>query len=773
MLFRYLLIALFASLSTGLCSAQGTQADYDRSDTLAARYGDKVITFRPHIRWLSDGRGIWWNAKRDGKLEYTLVETPSGERRSSFEPDELGLAEDSNQLTPLARWRNSIGGGEATSVLFDNTFDRAVRLYWVDTAGRLVQYGEVLAGQQRAMATYAGHVWVLDFKADDLAGIFTAEAWPSRAVVGARSQSVAMRPNTKSNRPRPKARLRIRDHNVHLPPNKGEAFRLSTNGTSSDRYLDEFYWSPDKKHALAFQATEVETRRIPLIESSPDDQLQPKITWLDYPKPGDELSQRRPRLFNIGRKQQVTVEDDKFEGSFSVGEVHWASDSSRVFCLYNRRGHQQLAIRSINAQTGKVSTLVDERSETFIDYSQKSQRHWLDTHDQLLWASERDGHNHIYRYDTMTGKLINQVTRGAWVVRSIEAVDEARQQLWFMAVGIHADQDPYFQHLVRVNFDGSGLIALTEANGTHDCTLSEDRQYFIDRWSSVENGVVTELRDATTGALLEELGRDDTSALLASGYSPPEPFVAKGRDGETDIWGIIIRPSNFSSDIKYPVIEAIYAGPHGQFVPKSWGLQLNDRRIADLGFIVVRIDGMGTNWRSKSFHDVCWKNLKDAGFPDRIAWMRAAAKTRPEMDLSRVGIFGGSAGGQSALSALLHHGEFYKSAAADCGCHDNRMDKLWWNEAWMGVAGPHYAENSNATHAAQLTGHLLLTVGELDHNVDPASTMQVANALIRAGKDFELVVVPGAGHGIGDAPYLFRKRQDFFVRSLWETTPRH
>ena len=250
--------------------------------------------------------------------------------------------------------------------------------------------------------------------------------------------------------------------------------------------------------------------------------------------------------------------------------------------------------------------------------------------------------------------------------------------------------------------------------------------------------------------------------------------MAKGRDGRTDIHGIVIRPSNFDSGKKYPVIEDIYAGPHGFFVPKEWGLGLRQRTLAELGFIVVQIDGMGTNWRSRAFHDVCWKNLRDSGFPDRIAWLKAAAASVcPQMDLTRVGIFGGSAGGQSALAALLHHGDFYRAGVADCGCHDNRMDKIWWNEAWMGwPVGPEYAENSNVTHAAKLTGKLLLTVGELDHNVDPASTMQVVNALIAADKDFEMLVAPGRDHGAGERPYLVRRRMDFFVRHLLGVEPR-
>jgi dipeptidyl aminopeptidase/acylaminoacyl peptidase len=247
--------------------------------------------------------------------------------------------------------------------------------------------------------------------------------------------------------------------------------------------------------------------------------------------------------------------------------------------------------------------------------------------------------------------------------------------------------------------------------------------------------------------------------------------VSSGRDGVTPIYGVIYRPRNFDSAKKYPVIEQIYAGPHGAFVPKRFSPVHSGEVLAELGFIVVQIDGMGTNWRSKAFHDVCWKNLGDAGFPDRILWMKAAAAQYPSLDLSRVGIYGGSAGGQNALGAMLFHGDFYKAAAADCGCHDNRMDKIWWNEAWLGELGPWYAENSNVVHAANLTGKLLLLVGEMDTNVDPSSTMQVVNALEKANKDFELCIITGSNHGAAESPYGSRKRMDFLVQNLLNVVP--
>jgi len=322
-----------------------------------------------------------------------------------------------------------------------------------------------------------------------------------------------------------------------------------------------------------------------------------------------------------------------------------------------------------------------------------------------------------------------------------------------------------------VNFDGSSLVWLTAGNGNHSIQYSPDRKFIIDTYSRVDLAPVNELRSVSDGKLVCRLEEADISMLKESGWTPPEVFVAKGRDGHTDVWGVIVRPRDFDSSKKYPVLEDIYAGPQGSFVPKTFSATPRYESLTKLGFIVVKMDGMGTANRSKAFHDVCWHNLKDAGFPDRILWINAAAAKYPSLDLTHIGIYGTSAGGQSAAGAVLFHPEFYKAAVANCGCHDNRMDKASWNEQWMGYpVGPHYAESSNIDNAGKLQGHLLLIVGELDDNVPPESTMRFADALIKAGKDFDLLVVPGGRHGAGGT-YGQRRLQDFFVRHLLGQEP--
>jgi dipeptidyl aminopeptidase/acylaminoacyl peptidase len=383
--------------------------------------------------------------------------------------------------------------------------------------------------------------------------------------------------------------------------------------------------------------------------------------------------------------------------------------------------------------------------------------------------SERDGWNHLWLYDAQSGQAKQQITRGEWVVQDVVHVDAEKRQIWFRAGGVRPGQDPYYTHFCRVNLDGSSLVVLTAGDGTHRIQWSPGDEYFLGTWSRVDSPPVSELRRSSDGTLVCHLEQADAQdALAARGGRWPERFVAKGRDGVTDIYGIIIRPRDFDPSRKYPVVENIYAGPQDYFTPKAFRSRYGPmQQLADRGLIVVQCDGMGTAGRSKGFHDVCFRNLRDAGFPDRIAWMKAAAARFPEMDLTRVGIYGGSAGGQNALAALLWHGDFYCVAVADCGCHDNRMDKIWWNEQWLGwPVGEQYEANSNVVHAHRLQGKLMLIVGELDQNVDPASTMQVVDALEKADKDFDLVIVTGTGHGAAETPYGSRRRADFLVRHL-------
>jgi hypothetical protein len=435
------------------------------------------------------------------------------------------------------------------------------------------------------------------------------------------------------------------------------------------------------------------------------------------------------------------------------------------------RGHQVYRIIEIDGTTATARALLSEEPKTFFCYSGKKFRHDVADGKELIWMSERDGWNHLYLYDGASATMKNQITKGEWVVRSVVHVDEDKRQILFGASGTYPGKDPYFVHYYRINFDGSGMVPLTTVEANHTLALSPDQQFYVDSYSRVDLAPVAELRRTRDASLVMTLERADISELVKAGWKAPEGFVAKGRDGTTDIWGVIYRPENFDPSKKYPVIENIYAGPQSSFVPKSFAAFNQMQAQADIGFIVVQIDGMGTSNRSKAFHDVAWQNIKDAGFPDRILWHKAVAAKYPYYDITRVGLYGNSAGGQNALGGLLFFPDFYKVAVSSAGCHDNRMDKIWWNEQWMGwPIGSQYAESSNVDNAFRLQGKVLLVVGEMDNNVDPSSTMQVVNQLIKHNKDFDLLVVPGMGHGSGGA-YGDHKRFDFFTRHLLGVTP--
>ncbi|MEM7263210.1 MAG: prolyl oligopeptidase family serine peptidase, partial [Planctomycetota bacterium] len=566
----------------------------------------------------------------------------------------------------------------------------------------------------------------------------------------------------------------VREHDLWLRRvENGAEFALDESGHAEDRYVRRVYWSPDSERVVVMRERPAQAHPVHIVEASPKDQVQPKLHTFDYLKPGDRIAERRPRLFDVTERREIPIDAAAFPNPWSLTDARWLANSKEFVFLHNERGHQRLAVLAVHRDDGSVRTIVEDRSGTFVDYSQKRYLAWSPDDRTLIWMSERSGYNHLYRIDVETGTVLNAITQGEWVVRGVEHIDFERGRIGLRAMGMDADQDPYHVHYAYAQLDGSTLVRLTYGDGTHDLTLSPGGTTYLARHSRVDLPPVHELRRSEDGALLAEIARADASALDALGWRAPERFVAKGRDGETDIWGLVVVPSNFDPSQRYPVLEQIYAGPHGHHVPKRFAAWIGARALAELGFVVGQIDGMGTNWRSKKFHDVCWRNLADAGFPDRIAWWRAFAAEHSFVDLERLGIYGGSAGGQNALRALIAHGDFYRAAVADCGCHDNRMDKIWWNEAWMGwPIGPHYAENSNVTHAHRVERPLMLIVGELDRNVDPASTMQVVDALIRADRDFDLIVMTGVGHGAAESPYGRRRRADFFVRNLMDRTPR-
>ena len=564
----------------------------------------------------------------------------------------------------------------------------------------------------------------------------------------------------------------IKNHNIYVCElATGKEKQLSIDGTLANYYSAYIHWSPDSKKVAACKIRPTEKRYVYYVESSPADQLQPKLHKQEYAKPGDELPFKVPCIYEVETGRAIIPSTELFSHQYEVWGPVWDKDSRSITFEYNQRGHQVYRVLELSAETGRVRPIIEETSDKYVNYPLRY-RHDLQDGRHIIWASERDNWNHLYLYDRTGAEPVRQITRGEWYVRQVIHVDEKNKQIYFSANGVQPDEDPYLIRYYRIGFDGKGFTCLTPEEGMHTAWFSDDMRYLVDVCSMVDKAPIAVLRDARNGREIMPLETADISRLEAAGWKAPEVFTAKGRDGKTDMWGIIIRPTNFDPTKKYPILEYIYQGPGNQYVPKTFiPYNRNMTSIAELGFIVVMVDGMGTSFRSRAFENVCYKNLKDAGLPDHIAWIKAAAQKYPYMDINRVGIYGASAGGQESMTAVLFHPEFYKAAYSACGCHDNRMDKIWWNELWLGYpVGEQYKEGSNVENAHLLSRPLMLVVGELDDNVDPASTMQVVNALIKANKEFELVVIPGAHHTMGEA-YGEHKRYDFFVRNLLGVNP--
>ena len=765
-----LIIALGLALVPSATTAQVTRADYDRAQALSSTFEALAVNVPDTPTWIGTTHRFYYRRLRPDGYEFVTVDADIRQKQPSFDHARLAdaLSKAANRTYVASRLPfQGFTFNEALSAI-DLTIDGA---RWTCV-----------------LADYSCRTPELPRPGDIRRGI----TGPVRGDLS----TVTPRPRLS---PDGQWMAFIDNYNVAIRPVGGDKrISLSTDGSEGNYYDGaSIVWSPDSTKVAAYRVRPGFRRLVHYVSSSPEDQLQPQHWAIQYAKPGDQLDLEQPVLFDVRSRSQITVDARLFPNAFDMSDLVWRKDSRGFTFEYNQRGHQAFRVIEVEAQSGAARAVIAEEPKTFFYYNrsaatlQAGKRYRYDLADgqEVVWMSERDGWNHLYLIDGATGAVKSQITKGAWPVRHVVKVDEEKRQLWFSAGGMTAGKDPYFQHYYRINLDGTGLTPLTSVDANHTVEFSSDMTMFVDHYSRPDLASVLELRRlkgegfsprqaAAEAAALQtwEVERGDTSALVKAGWRAPEVFVAKGRDGVTDIWGLVWKPTNFDPAKKYPVIEYIYAGPHGTHTPKSFSASSGMPAQAALGFIVVQMDGMGTANRSKAFHDVAWQNLKDAGFPDRILWHQALAAKNPWYDISRVGIYGGSAGGQNAMGALLFHPDFYKVAVSYAGCHDNRMDKIWWNEQWMGwPIGPQYAASSNVDHAAQLQGKLLLMVGELDTNVDPSSTLQVVSALLKANKNFDYLMLPGEEHNAGRggeyADYGERKRFDFFVRHLLGQNP--
>lgn len=735
-------VLLFALGSMSCISlwAQGTVEDYNRAYALREKYNAKHVLYAgvvPH--WVDQTSAFWYVRQTEKGKEYVKVDAASKKRTALFDQQKMVSA-----LTEKA--------------------GREINAYNLP-----LQNCRLNISLDTLRFQLDGKFWAYSIKNNRL---LDEGAIPSRGKERHWMEVDDEKEGSPVTSPDGKWTAFIKNDNVYVREvATGKEKQLSQDGTLSNYYSSYIQWSPDSKSVVSCRIRPVEKRYVYYVESSPADQAQPKLHKQEYAKPGDELRFKVPCIFEVESGRRLIPSTELFSHQYELSGPMWNADSKAITFEYNERGHKVYRVLEMSAVDGSVRTLIEEKEEKYVNYP-RIYRNYLSDGKRIIWSSERDNYNHLYLYDRATGKPLNQITKGEWYVRGVQHVDEANEVIYFSANGMKKGEDPYLIHYYKINFDGSNLVELTPEEGMHQCWYSSDYKYLVDVYSKVDQAPIAVLRDAKDGKIRMQLDKADISALLANGWKAPEVFSAKGRDGKTDMWGVIYRPSNFDPSKKYPVIEYIYSGPGDQYVPKTfssynWWMT----SLAELGFIVVQVDGMTTSFRSKEFEEVCYKNLKDAGLPDHIAWIKAAAQKYPYMDIDRVGIFGCSAGGQESTGAVLFHPEFYKAAYSACGCHDNRMDKIWWNELWMGYpVDESYSACSNVDNAHLLSRPLMLVVGELDDNVDPASTMQVANALIKANKDFELVVIPGAHHTMGE-DFGEHKRYDFFVSHLMGVTP--
>ncbi|MDM4015158.1 prolyl oligopeptidase family serine peptidase [Roseiconus lacunae] len=768
-----------------------------------ARQGSRTINQRIVARWIDSTHFTFLEELPDGERVTRQVDCESGE------------------ITTLNGPTNGRGGTLAggplpvseisptdTELTFVNEADEPVELFWIDLRGTPVSYGSVDPGTRRSQHTFSGHAWMVRSAAGKESerkfyGSLVASNRPIVAKISKTFEAPA-RLTRRPGRNRPRGGFR-----GALSPDQTMRFAIENEGEGDDSIatlkvwnegqgrgaakellsvedagLADWSWSPDGQYLAGWKVSRHQPDLVTMVESSPKGGGRAKVHQHSYRLPGDPYDDYQLMVVKVGEGELVACDVPVVD--FGRPRIRWMNEQTIVFEKVDR-GHQRFRLFVVDANGGRSRTAIDESTETFI-WTMHGPDVPLVTHlegsDEVLYSSEASGYRHLYLIDLADesqafihspGNSTKQtstntslaVTQGDWLVRRIHQINEQSRTVDLIVGGFYADQDPYHRHLIRASLDDDNLVALTDADGDHSFEFSPESDYVITTSSRVDSPPLHQLRKVSDGGLVCDLvqaQRIDDSA----DYHAPIRFKAKGRDGSTDIWGNLYLPADFdpSQQQHYPIIEAIYAGPHDSHVPIRYLHEPRHSDLTSLGFAVVQIDGMGTANRSKAFHDVCWHNLKDAGFPDRVRWIQAIAKEHPALDDSRVGIFGTSAGGQNACGALLFHGDFYKSAYASCGCHDNRMDKASWNEQWMGYpVGPHYAASSNIDNAGRLEGNLFLVVGELDTNVPPESTYRLVDALIKANKDFDFLMVPSMGHSDGGR-YGKRRMRDFFVRTL-------
>jgi dipeptidyl-peptidase 4 len=739
-----------------------TAADYQRAEKFLTYNTAPLVFHRVRATWLPGDRFWYRNVGPDG-IEFVLFDAARGTRQPAFDHAKVAAA---------------------LSAAAGKTYDAAHLPFMTF---------EFSADQQSISFSLRGQEWNCDLQAYRCAS--AGKAAPPMA-----GPFAAPRDDVKS--PDGKSTAFIRDWNLWVRDvASGKETQLTTDGVKDFGYATDnagwihgdrpiLLWSPDSKKIATFQQDQRGAGEMYLVETKVG---HPKLEAWKYPLPGDDVVTTIQRvIINVDAPKVIRLQlppdqhrstlcDDLACRGGEWADVEWSPDGAHLAFVSTSRDHKHEQLRVADAATGAVRDVLEETAATQFESGQgRVNWHYLPASNEVIWCSERDGWSHLYLYDLATGRLKNQITSGEWAVTQLLRVDEKNRMLYFLVDG-REKENPYFSQLYRIGFDGKNLSLLTPEDGNHEVAMSPSGRFFVDSYSKPDMPRVTVVRDES-GKVVSTLEKEDISRLVAAGWKPPIPITVKARDGVTDLYGLMFEPTKLDRSRKYPIVNNIYPGPQGGSVG-SWSFadaRGDCQALAELGFVVVQIEGMGNPLRSKKFHDFYYGNMGDNTLPDQIAGMKQLAAKYPWIDIDRAGIWGHSGGGYATADAMFRYPDFFKVGISESGNHDNREYEDDWGERYQGLVAKNpdgttnYDDQANQNLAKNLKGHLLLAHGTMDDNVPPYNTLLVVDALIKANKDFDLLLLPNQHHGYGaESYYMMRRRWDYFVRYLLGAEPPH